>query len=66
MTTFVNGTSRELSEAATLADLIAELALDSRGIAVAVNDAVVTRSRYAEMALHEGDRVEVIHAVAGG
>ena len=66
MRTTVNGTERELTDDASLADLIAELALDSGGIAVAVNDAVVARSRYADVILRDGDRIELIHAVAGG
>jgi sulfur carrier protein len=66
MRTMVNGKALDVAERATLADLIAQLALDSRGIAIAVNDAVIARSRYAELTLHEDDRIEVIHAVAGG
>ena len=37
-----------------------------RHVAVAVNDVVVTRARWADVVLAEGDRIEVITAVAGG
>jgi sulfur carrier protein len=66
MKTLINGKSVELVEGATLSDVVAQLKLDPRGIAIAVNEAVVSRSRYTEHALAEDDRIEVIHAVAGG
>jgi thiamine biosynthesis protein ThiS len=36
------------------------------GTAVALNDGVVSRTRHAQTALREGDRLEIIVAVAGG
>jgi sulfur carrier protein len=36
------------------------------GLAVAVNEDVVPRSRWAQTALAEGDRVEILIAVQGG
>lgn len=62
----VNGEDRPLPEPPTVAALLAELGLDRDGIAVAVNRAVVPRSRHPEHRLAEGDRVEVIQAVGGG
>jgi sulfur carrier protein len=35
-------------------------------VAVAINTQVVPRSRFAEVRIAPGDRVEVIHAVGGG
>jgi sulfur carrier protein len=52
--------------AATVADLLDDLRLAGNRVAVAVNDEIVPRARHAERRLAEGDRVEVIHAVAGG
>jgi thiamine biosynthesis protein ThiS len=37
-----------------------------RGVAVACNDRVVRRGDYDRQRLSEGDRVEIIEAVAGG
>lgn len=63
----VNDTPRELPAAATLADLARDLGLAERkGVAVAVNDAVVPRAAWPTHALAEGDRVLVIQATQGG
>ena len=53
-------------ERATVADLIAELALTGKRIAVERNGEIVPRSRYAEARLAAGDRLEIIGAVGGG
>jgi sulfur carrier protein len=63
----VNGESEPL-ETATLAALLAEKAVDTgqRGIAVALNGAVVPRAAWAATALHPGDSVEIVRARQGG
>ena len=68
MTVIVNGEERELTDGATVAQLVGELAPagDGRGIAVACNGNVVVRSAWAETPLRAGDRVEILHAVQGG
>ncbi len=50
----------------TVADLLAELELGTEGIAVAVGGRVVRRATFAEVALRDGDAIEIIRAVAGG
>jgi sulfur carrier protein len=63
----VNGAARECSGAClTVADLIAELDLAGKRVAVERNGEIVPRSRYAEVALATGDRLEVVAAVGGG
>jgi sulfur carrier protein len=66
VTLSVNGTSREVADGTTLDVLLAELGVRRDGSAVALNDDVVSRARYAGTALQEGDRLEIIVAVAGG
>jgi len=68
MELIVNGKKTECRDGATLADLLDTLGIrpDATGVAVAVNDTVVTRSRWTETPLVRGDYVEVIHAVQGG
>jgi len=63
----VNGTDRAL-DAATVAALVADLGLaaDARGVAVALNGAVVPRAQWAAATLAAGDRIEVIRAMQGG
>jgi thiamine biosynthesis protein ThiS len=62
----VNDEPRELPADATIADLVAGLALGPRRIAVEVNRAVVPRADYAAHRLADGDAVEIIHFVGGG
>jgi sulfur carrier protein len=62
----INGESRELEPDATLEAVLAKLRIPPQGTAVAVNDHVVPKAGYATFRLHEGDRVEIIVAVAGG
>ncbi len=67
MTIRVNDKTRSVADSATLFDLLRELALAERkGIAVALNDAVVSRGDWPARVLSESDRVLVIQATQGG
>ena len=63
----VNGETEPLA-AATLAALIEGKAIDSgqRGIAVALNGAVVPRAAWPQTTLHPGDSIEIVRARQGG
>jgi sulfur carrier protein len=51
----------------TLGHLLRHLQLeDTKGIAVAIRDQIVPKSNWASYALHENDRVTIIHATQGG
>ena len=67
MTTInVNGEAQNLS-AETLAALLAEKGIEgSRGLAVALNGAVVPRANWPSTKLNSGDDVEIVHAKQGG
>ncbi len=52
--------------AQTIEELIAELQIESRGVAIAINGAVVSRTQWSERSLSEGDKVVVVSAVFGG
>ena len=62
----INGESREFEAEPTFAELLDLLGLPFSGIAVARNDRVVRRAVLAEERVREGDRIEIIRAVAGG
>lgn len=66
MTITVNGEAREMAEGTTVAALVGELGTEGRGVAVAINRQVVSRSQWAGTALCPGDRVEVLGAAQGG
>jgi sulfur carrier protein len=62
----VNGEKRSVPAGRTLAELVRELKLEGRRVAVEVNEEIVPRSRYAKHILNGGDRVEVVAAIGGG
>ncbi|MEA2902820.1 MAG: sulfur carrier protein [Alphaproteobacteria bacterium] len=63
----INGEEEPLA-VSSLADLLAGKAVDTaqRGIAVALNGAVVPRAAWPQTALKAGDCVEIVRARQGG
>ena len=61
-----NGQPRETAENTTIAELLQQLNLSPRYVAVEVNLELVPRGRHAEYVLGEGDRLEVVTLVGGG
>ncbi len=63
----MNGTQHALTSP-TIAAALAALRLNAQSahVAVALNDVVVRRSQWESCTLKNGDRMEVITAVAGG
>lgn len=66
MKLMVNGQQRELADGATVAELLRELELDPRTLAVERNLDLVPRAQHAETKLAPGDRIEVVTLVGGG
>lgn len=62
----LNGEARDLRDGVTVSDLVAELGLAQRRIAVEINLAILARDDYAQRALSDGDVVEIVHFVGGG
>ena len=62
----VNGEARQIVPDSSVADLVRELGLDGRKIAVERNLEIVPRSRYALDSLADGDRIEIVAFVGGG
>ena len=61
----VNGEPRSVGADSTAAELVAELGLEGRRIAMEVNEEILPRSRFAEYRFSPGDRVEVVQAIGG-
>ena len=66
MTVRLNGEERSCHEGLTVADLVAELGLGKRRVAVEVNREIIPREEYAQHRLQPGDVIEVVHFVGGG
>jgi sulfur carrier protein len=62
----VNGDDRTVAAGTTVAALVAELGLEPRGIAVAVDGEVVRRRSWDDHVLAGGEQVEVLTIAQGG
>ena len=62
----LNGESRDVPEACSVASLLAELQIRGDRVAVEVNLNIVDRRTFEGTALQDGDRVEVIGFIGGG
>ncbi|MDQ3978539.1 MAG: sulfur carrier protein ThiS [Actinomycetota bacterium] len=61
-----NGDPVELDDGATVDDLLRALSLGSRWVIVERNGEAVPRAAFSTTRLDDGDRLELVRAVAGG
>ena len=62
----LNGETYSVSPATTLAQLVDQLALSQKRIAVELNGAIVPRSQHSHTVLTAADTVEIVTAIGGG
>jgi sulfur carrier protein len=62
----INGQPRAFAPPASIADVLEELEISLRGVAVELNLQVVPRARHLEQLLADGDRLEIVSLVGGG
>jgi len=62
----VNGEPRDVPADHTIADLLVEVGLRMSGIAVAVEQRVVSPEQFASIDITPGMRIEIVRAVGGG
>ena len=60
----VNGDTLTLN-GNTIADLVSQLELTGRRLAVEVNREIIPKSQHSDFALNEDDVVEIVHAIGG-
>ncbi|WP_421187613.1 sulfur carrier protein ThiS [Aeromonas sanarellii] len=66
LTIRLNDKAQPLAAGQSVADLLAAQGVNPQGVAVALNGAVLPRSRWAETPLVEGDELHLFTAIAGG
>ena len=66
LTVTINGESRQFSKALRVQELIDELGLAGKRIAVERNGEIVPRSEFAARSIGDGDKLEIVVAVGGG
>lgn len=63
----VNGASYECRfELQSVSDLVRDLSLEGKRIAIERNGEIVPRSKHSATVLADGDKIEVVAAVGGG
>ena len=66
MQIIVNGEQRDVADGLTAAQLVEDMDITGKRIAMEVNLEIVPRSTYANHTIQAGDKVEIVHAVGGG
>ena len=66
MIIYVNGETRDCAENSRVADLVADLGLTGKKIAVELNKDILPFQHYGTQLLQVGDRLEIVHAIGGG
>lgn len=66
MMIYINGDGREIAETATVENVIRELGLTNKKIAVELNEEILPFQNFATQILNSGDKLEIVHAIGGG
>jgi sulfur carrier protein len=67
MNVFVNNELKEVKNQLSISEFLTENQLNaSKGVAIAINNEVVPKARWATTCLKENDRISVIRATQGG
>ncbi|KPK09849.1 MAG: thiamine biosynthesis protein ThiS [Acidithiobacillales bacterium SG8_45] len=66
MKIIVNGEEKDLDQPMTVSQLLADMGVADKRVAVEVNLEIVPRSEHSQFQLNNADRVEVVQAIGGG
>ena len=62
----LNGKPRTFDANLSITDLLSQLEINPRLVAVAINGEVVPKKLFATTRVHDGDTVEIVRMVGGG
>lgn len=62
----LNGSPYTLNENITVAELVTQLAIDTKQVAVEKNREIVPKSTYGKTSILEGDEIEIVSFIGGG
>ena len=66
ITVAINGKTRRIPSGCTIERLLAELELQSIGIAVEINSEIQSGTDFKTIVVNDGDRIEIVSLVGGG
>ena len=62
----LNGQEKHLDEGLYLNQLITQLGIGDKRIAVEINREIIPKSEHASYVIREGDTIEIVQAIGGG
>ncbi len=62
----LNGKDREIDSGLSVQELVESLDLNPKLIVVELNREILSRDRFGEIQVSQGDQVELVHFVGGG
>ena len=62
----INGTIRQVETGTTIFNLVTDLDIAHKKIALEINGEIIPRSHFKSRILQDGDQIEIVTAVGGG
>ena len=62
----LNGNSYEINDGTNLNELLNKLKIQKNKVAIEVNGEIVEKSKYPNLILNKGDKVEIVKFIGGG
>ncbi len=66
MHVIVNDETQQYPDGLTVTQLLQQLGLEGKPVAVELNQELVPRGQHADTTLHDGDRLEIVSLTGGG
>ncbi len=66
MEILLNGATHQIENGSNIVELLEQLKLTGKRLAVEINTEIIPRSQFDSYTLSTGDRVEIVHAIGGG
>lgn len=62
----INGQPQQVAQQTSITDLLTELGHAEQGMALAINQTIISRSDWPDHYLQQGDELSLFQAIAGG
>jgi thiamine biosynthesis protein ThiS len=66
MTIILNGEKKQIDSNSNIEQLLMNLNLENKRLAVEVNQNIIPRGEFSSYTLQESDKVEIVQAIGGG
>ncbi len=66
MKVILNGENKEILENSSIADLIEDLNLNNKRIAIEYNNSILQHDQFKKTIIKDNDKLEIVHAIGGG